>query len=148
MATWAIILLILVILWLLFIVAWIIYEAVKGDTVKIFGSGEFKCDTFILDGELYNYAYNDYVLHIGDSYKISKKLFGSALADVEEKHPSLKVWKRSKGSLKKEWACHNLLYRLGMWKSRTKDVDLDYGMSFLFEAAYWVVGTIAYLFIK
>lgn len=33
--------------------------------------------------------------------------------------------KRSINSMVYEWASHNLLYELGLFKSRTKDVDLD-----------------------
>lgn len=148
METWAIILFILAILWLLMIFTWVIVEFVKGENVRFLGNGEFACDTLIIDGELFNYQYNKAVLHIEDSYKVSKKQFGSVLADIEEKHPDLLIWKRSKGSLKREWATHNMLFRWGWWKSRTKDVDLDYGMIFPIEMAYWVVGTIALLFIK
>ncbi len=148
MATWKIILLALVVLWLLMVFAWIIIEIVKGNDVRFFGSKEFECDTFIIDGELFNYQYNDNVLHIENSYKVSKKQFDRVLADIAEKHPDLLVWKRSNGSLKREWATHNMLFRWGWWKSRTKDVDLDYGMSFPIEMAYWVAGTIALLFIK
>lgn len=148
METWAIILLILAILWLLMIFTWVIVEFVKGENVRFLGNGEFDCDTLIIDGELFNYQYNRTVLHIEDSYKVSKKQFGSVLATIEEAQPLMLVWKRSKGSLKREWATHNMLFRWGWWKSRTKDVDLDYGMIFPIEMAYWVVGTIALLFIK
>ena len=148
MATWATILFILVIFWLILIFVWIVVELVKGENVRLFGNREFNCDTVIIDGELFNYQYNDNVLHIEDSYKVCKKQFGSALAGIEEKHPNLLIWKRSKGSLKREWATHNMLFRWGWWKSRTKDVDLEYGMTFPIEMAYWAVGTIALLIIK
>ena len=148
MVLWKIILLALVILWLLLIITWIIIEFIRGNDVRFLERGKFNCDTFIIDGELYNYQYDGGVVHIDDSYKISKRKFDIALTSIETKHPAMPIWKRPKRSLKAEWATHNLLYRLGLWKSRTKDVDLDYYLTFPIEMAYWVAGSIAYIFIK
>lgn len=41
-------------------------------------------------------------------------------------YPDSGVWRRSEFSLEMEWACHKFLYRLGICRDRTKDLDLDY----------------------
>ena len=104
------------------------------------------CDTIIIDGVLYNYQFTQDNLHIEDSCKISKRHFEQALFGIETKHPALDVWKRTKKSLKREWATHNLLHALCLWMSRTKDVDLNYPQRY--EWLYTITGTIALLFIK
>ena len=106
------------------------------------------CDTFIVDGKLYEYDFSPNNIHINDSCAMSKKDFDSALAAIEEAHPELFVWKRTKNSLKRELAAHNFLYSLGIAKSRTKDCDLNYPLAWYVSAAYWLVGGLALLIIK
>ena len=107
---------------------------------------KLNCDTIIVDGVTYEYTYTDDNIHIDDSCKISKRYMESALSAIEAAHPVLSVWRRSPKSLKREWATHNLLYRLGLWKSRTRDVDLNYPNKW--EWLYNITGAIALLFIK
>lgn len=87
-------------------------------------------------------------LHIFDSYKISKKKFDSELNSAQALHKESDVWKRSRLSLKLEWATHNALYALGIAKDRTKDVDLNYPQKWYVKTGYAVVGSLVWLFIK
>jgi len=85
---------------------------------------------------------------IPDSYRISKKDFDSVLDEIEEEKPSAVFKYRSRKSLKLEWATHNGLYNLGLWRSRTKDVDLEYPQSWYHKIIYWILGNLFWLFIK
>ena len=66
------------------------------------------------------------VIHIEDSYKIKKRDMVPLLLEVKEQYPDCLVFKRKMGSLVREWVAHNRLYRFGIFKSHTKDVDLEY----------------------
>ena len=83
-----------------------------------------------------------------DSYLVSKRAFSTELWQIRGKEPSLPLWERSERSLHCEWATHNLLYALGMWRSRTKDVDLNFEQKWYMKLAYGVVGTVALWVIK
>ena len=70
-------------------------------------------------------------IHIENSYKIKYKEDMQELLE-EYRHKYNKdtfynyiINKRSIKSMCYEWAAHNLLYTLGMFKAHTKDVDLD-----------------------
>ena len=64
-------------------------------------------------------------LHIEDSYQVSKKDMLSTLTYIKAFHPDSRVWERTMRSLRAEWIVHNALYRLHLYRTRTKDVDLD-----------------------
>lgn len=65
-------------------------------------------------------------VYINDSYKVHHlKHMSYILAVLRSKYPSCNVLKRSEFSLINEWRAHNLLYSLGLFKTHTKDVDLD-----------------------
>lgn len=53
---------------------------------------------------------------------------------------------RSLASMRREWEAHNLLYRLGILKSRTGSSDLDQRESFIRRAGYVVLSFIYRLF--
>lgn len=60
---------------------------------------------------------------IVDSYKISSKSYMLSFIDfllMDQKFAA-----RSVKSYLREWQAHNLLYKLGLFKERTKDVDLN-----------------------
>ena len=48
---------------------------------------------------------------------------------------------RSNNSLIREWVTHNNLYRLGLYKDRVKDVDLNYPQKWYIKILY-AVGSI------
>lgn len=83
-----------------------------------------------------------------DSYLVSKKKFETELNVIRYLHPTCRLWKRSIGSLRREWAAHNWAYSLGIRRDKTADVDLDYEPKWYHNFAYWVVGNIALLVIK
>lgn len=94
-----------------------------------------------------NYTITKDNLHIEDSYKVRKKEMGVILEHIKmtATTPSL-VWNRTMFSLRMEWAVHNALYALGLFRSRTKDVDLNFPNKW--EWLYKIVGCLVWLFIK
>ena len=61
-----------------------------------------------------------------DSYKITdKKEIEKYLSWIIEERKAKKYHTRSLKSYQREWLGHNFLYKLGLFKSHTKDVDLE-----------------------
>lgn len=87
-------------------------------------------------------------LHIIDSYKVEKKAYHRTYAQIKALHPDSDVWKRSYKSLDREWATHTLFYDLHLFRSHTKDVDLNYPQKLWEVIGYGIVGRIALIFIK
>ena len=85
---------------------------------------------------------------IPDSHEISKRDFDRILDEIETERPSEVMKNRSRKSLKAEWAAHNGLYKLGMWKSHTKDTDLEYPQKWYLSVAYYIFGNLFRLIIK
>lgn len=86
-------------------------------------------------------------LHIEDSWSIPKRSMGTILCCIEYDHPESEVWQRTHTSLIHEWCVHNLCYNLHLWRSHTKDVDLDKdanGMEWLYNA----LGFFAWFLVK
>ena len=94
------------------------------------------------------YTVTQYNVHIPDSFEVSKHSFADVLGRIRQSHPDCEVWRRSRWSLKAEWAVHNALYGLGIARERTKDVDLNHPLPWYVEGAYIVFGTIVWVFIK
>lgn len=86
-------------------------------------------------------------VHIRNSCDVPKGRFDRELWHLRILYPSCQVFRRSQWSLRMEWATHNALYRLGIQRSRTKDVDLNYPQKWWVRAAYSVAGPIVWLFI-
>lgn len=94
-----------------------------------------------------NYTITKDNLHIEDSWKVSKREMGVILAHIRLSDPTpTKVWNRSDFSLRMEWCVHNFLYSLGLWRSHTKDVDLNADCKI--EWLYKIVGCLVWVFIK
>ena len=83
-----------------------------------------------------------------DSCEVSKKDFEKEINEVRQAVPELPVWSRSMKSLRREWAAHNLAYKLGIRRSKTHDVDFDYPQAWFSKFSYWVIGNIALMLIK
>lgn len=78
-------------------------------------------------------------IHINDSYKIKRKSKMKEILLTEYKdHPVVKH--RKMGSLTREWTAHNRLYRLGLFKSHTKDVDLEYPIKWYYNIIWNIIG--------
>ena len=95
-----------------------------------------------------SYTITDSKLHIVDSYQVSKKKFDPFLNSVQAIHGDSNVWKRSRCSMKLEWATHNAAYAMHIMRDRTKDVYLNYPQSFFVSVAYAIAGSLVWLFIK
>ncbi len=95
-----------------------------------------------------NYRIYKERINILESYLISKHDFETALEEIRVKCPDHNVWTRGIKSLCREWAVHNLLHKLGILKSKTKDASLDYPQSWITRFGYKIFGTIAMWFIK
>ena len=55
-------------------------------------------------------------------------------------------YKRTLSSMQREWEAHNLLYKFGMFKTRTGSTDLGNNESFIRKAGYAVLSFIYRLF--
>lgn len=83
-----------------------------------------------------------------DSYLVRKADFSRELAKIRNLHPSCRLWFRSEANIRREWAAHNWAHSLGINRTKTESVDLDYEPKWYHNLAYWVVGNIALLVIK
>lgn len=85
---------------------------------------------------------------IYDAYLVPKDRYESELNVIRYFNPTCRLWKRSVGSIRREWASHVLAYSIGIKRDKTADVDLDYEPKWYQNLAYFVVGTIALWVIK
>lgn len=83
------------------------------------------------------------VVSIQDSWKISKKDFDRILDRIQRYIPN-----RTKKSLRREWAAHNLLHSLKVQRSRTAHVDFNYPQNWKEKIGYGILGRISLLFIR
>lgn len=82
-------------------------------------------------------------LKIKNSYLIKKKDFDESLDYLQEKCFGIPLWKsRSRWSLKCEWQVHNVLYKLGIKRERTADVDFEFKQGKLLQLEYIILGSI------
>ena len=88
-------------------------------------------------------------IHIEDSYLISKNEFVNELKKIEDSYTGeIDVFTyRTYESLEKEWAVHNLCYNLHLFRSHTKDVDLNYPQIWYESFLYNIFGRISLLLI-
>lgn len=68
---------------------------------------------------------NDTNIHIVDSYQIPNNKIKPFLNRMLKKINGRIIYKRTIDSWEKEWIAHNRMYKLGLYRSHTKDVDLD-----------------------
>ena len=70
--------------------------------------------------------YRETYTKVYDSYKYSNGEIEQAVEEIMQKRKELGLpVTRTKSSYISEWKTHNKLYRLGIQRSRTKDVDLE-----------------------
>ena len=96
---------------------------------------------------MFRYKIEKNNVHIEDSY-LCEKYQISYMIHVLRSRENSDVWQRNDFSLKTEWYCHNFLYRVGIFRSRTKDVDLNCPQKWWEKIVYPVFGIIAYIFIR
>ena len=87
-------------------------------------------------------------IQLKSSFEVRKEDFERELLAMREAHPESLVWNRSIKSLSREWAAHNALHALGVFRKKTADVDLDWPQGWLFRIGYAVVGAVVWPFIK
>lgn len=70
--------------------------------------------------------YRETYTKVYNSYKYSNEEIEQAVEEIMQKRKELGLSvTRTKSSYISEWKSHNRLYRLGVQRSRTKDVDLE-----------------------
>ena len=89
---------------------------------------------------------SDNNIRIENGYLVRGRDFGFVLNRIREDNPNEVTANRSNYSLSCEWAVHNALYKLGLFRSHTKDVDLNYPCRL--EWLYIVLGCIIYPFVR
>lgn len=79
---------------------------------------------------------------IYDSYKVmDKNKMNEILYAIKSKHPDCKVFEvRKWNNLISEWKAHSRLYKWEMFKSHTKDVDLDTDEPLWRRILYAIIG--------
>ena len=94
----------------------------------------------LLNDVLFYITHNN--IHITDSYKLNKKQIYQFLKELrlDERYSmqDTPLDHRSDKSLVREWITHNNLYKLGLFKSRTKDVDLNYPQKRYMKVIYFI----------
>lgn len=83
-----------------------------------------------------------------DSYLVPKARYETELNVVRYLEPKCPLWGRSMGSMRREWAAHNLAYALRIKRNKTKDCDLNFTQPWYLNLAYGVVGTVALWVVK
>ena len=89
---------------------------------------------------------NDNIICIENGYLVQGRCFGFVLNCIRKEEPNEVTANRSNYSLSCEWAVHNALYKLGLFRSRTKDVDMEYPCRL--EWLYIILGSIIYPFVR
>lgn len=84
----------------------------------------------------------DNCITVVDSYTTADRvLIRSILEYVKAQAPNNVTKNRSMFSLCNEWIAHSLLYKLGIARSHTCNVDLEYPQSVLHTIAWTILGT-------
>ena len=85
---------------------------------------------------------SDNCITVRNSYKTaSRRLVKQVLQYVATQAPNNVTRNRSMFSLCNEWIAHTHLYRLGIARSHTRDVDIEYPQSALHAIAWTIIGT-------
>ena len=97
----------------------------------------------------YTYTVSPNNIHLENSFRVRKNAFRRELKAMRERFPDSLVWQhRSLGSLEREWAVHNALHALGIFKSRTADIDLNWPQGWIFRIGYTLLAPLVWPFIK
>ena len=86
---------------------------------------------------------NSYKIKYSDDIENLLKMICNNPAFTEFK---IAGYKRTLHSMRREWEAHNFLYNLGIFKSRTENMDLDNNESFIRKTGYAVLSFIYRLF--
>lgn len=61
-------------------------------------------------------------------------------------HPVL--LNRTDEDMIREWCAHKLLYKLGLFRKHTRDVDLEFPQKWYIRTLYYIFGSIAKIILK
>lgn len=86
---------------------------------------------------------NSYKIKYSDDIENLLKIISDSPTFTEFK---IAGYKRTLSSMRREWEAHNLLYRLGIFKTRTGSTDFENNESFILKAGYTVLSFIYRLF--
>lgn len=78
-------------------------------------------------------------IRIFESYKITDV---TSMRNILNSIDVPRILNRSIYSLENEWLVHNLFYKLNLFRSRTKDVDLNSDVNFVAKFLYFIIGNI------
>ncbi len=98
--------------------------------------------------EEFKYSVSPNNIHLESSFQVPKNAFVRKLMAIRAEHPESQVWNRSIRSLVREWATHNAFYALGIFRSRTAHMDLNWPQGWLFRVGYAIIGWLVWPFIK
>ena len=84
------------------------------------------------------YETTDENVKIIDGYMIDNDEVKLAFLN-EMKDMGTSVTVRPINSCLREWKAHNILYKFGLFKKRTKDTDLNYNESWFRRAGYYII---------
>lgn len=97
-----------------------------------------------IDGKTHviNYTPSEHNINVQDSYRFIKRSDINKILDSIHRFEddSLVFANRERWSLASEWRVHTRLYKLGLWKSRTKDVDLNWPIKWYMVILYNIFG--------
>ena len=80
-------------------------------------------------------------INIKDSYTVTnEEKMKEILFAIQHEYPECKSFLRPLEDMIAEWKTHNRLYNWGMWKSHTKDVDLNYPFKWYIQLIYNILG--------
>lgn len=83
----------------------------------------------------YNITLSSNNIHIEDSYKCKYiKDMKNILKYIKSQDPKCT---RNIFGMINEWRSHNLLYSIGLYRERTKSVDLEYNSKWYYSIAYF-----------
>lgn len=96
----------------------------------------FKDGVDIIYYEDYTKVTNSYLLDDEDVERVATEIAYSRSCKYD--------WKcdyfRNEESYIREIKAHNRLYKLGLFKSHTKDVDMEEPIKWYYEIIYWLIG--------
>ena len=93
------------------------------------------------EGGFMNIDYSESNTHVKDSYQYTDYNL-NVMTIIRERHLRSLPVTRSFESYVREWRGHNRLYKLHLFRSHTKDVDLDENMSMFWELVWLIIGGI------
>lgn len=94
------------------------------------------------------YSVSPNSIHLESSFRVPKEDFERELKAIREQYPDSQVWNRSIESLKREWATHNAFHAMGIFRSRTGNMDLNWPQPWYVRAGYAILGRVLWPFIK